>query len=29
VNNAAYKAGFAQTHAEYEKAYDILFVRLD
>jgi putative glutathione S-transferase len=29
LNNAVYKAGFAQTQAEYEKAYDILFNRLD
>jgi putative glutathione S-transferase len=29
VNNAVYKAGFAQTQAEYEKAYDLLFERLD
>ena len=29
VNNAVYKAGFAQTQAEYEKAYDLLFNRLD
>jgi putative glutathione S-transferase len=29
VNNAVYKAGFAQTQAEYEKAYDLLFARLD
>ncbi|MDR2098308.1 MAG: glutathione S-transferase C-terminal domain-containing protein [Spirochaetaceae bacterium] len=29
VNNAVYKAGFAQTQAEYEKAYDLLFGRLD
>jgi putative glutathione S-transferase len=29
VNNAVYKAGFAQTQAEYERAYDLLFNRLD
>jgi putative glutathione S-transferase len=29
VNNAVYKAGFAQSQAEYEKAYDLLFARLD
>jgi putative glutathione S-transferase len=29
VNNAVYKAGFAQSQAEYEKAYDLLFNRLD
>jgi putative glutathione S-transferase len=29
VNNAVYKAGFAQTQSEYEKAYDLLFNRLD
>jgi putative glutathione S-transferase len=29
VNNAVYKAGFAETQAEYEKAYDLLFNRLD
>ncbi|MDR2398010.1 MAG: glutathione S-transferase C-terminal domain-containing protein, partial [Spirochaetaceae bacterium] len=29
VNNGVYKAGFAQTQAEYEKAYDLLFARLD
>jgi putative glutathione S-transferase len=29
VNNAVYKAGFAETQAEYEKAYDLLFARLD
>jgi putative glutathione S-transferase len=29
VNNAVYKAGFAQTQAEYEKAYNLLFNRLD
>jgi putative glutathione S-transferase len=29
VNNAVYKAGFAQTQAEYEKAYSLLFNRLD
>jgi putative glutathione S-transferase len=29
VNNAVYKAGFAQNQAEYEKAYDLLFNRLD
>jgi putative glutathione S-transferase len=29
VNNGVYKAGFAQTQAEYEKAYDALFARLD
>jgi putative glutathione S-transferase len=29
VNNAVYKAGFAETQAEYEKAFDLLFNRLD
>jgi putative glutathione S-transferase len=29
VNNAVYQAGFAETQAEYEKAYDLLFARLD
>ncbi|MDR1095875.1 MAG: glutathione S-transferase C-terminal domain-containing protein [Spirochaetaceae bacterium] len=29
VNNAVYKAGFAQSQAEYERAYDLLFNRLD
>jgi putative glutathione S-transferase len=29
VNNAVYKAGFAETQGEYEKAYDLLFNRLD
>jgi putative glutathione S-transferase len=29
VNNAVYKAGFAETQGEYEKAYDLLFARLD
>jgi putative glutathione S-transferase len=29
VNNAVYKAGFAETQIEYEKAYDLLFARLD
>jgi putative glutathione S-transferase len=29
VNNAVYKAGFAQSQSEYEKAYDLLFARLD
>jgi putative glutathione S-transferase len=29
VNNAVYKAGFAQNQAEYEKAYELLFNRLD
>lgn len=29
VNNAVYKAGFAQTQEAYEKAYDLLFHRLD
>jgi putative glutathione S-transferase len=29
VNNAVYKAGFAQSQGEYEKAYDLLFARLD
>ena len=29
VNNAVYKAGFAETQPEYEKAYDLLFNRLD
>ncbi|MDR0759793.1 MAG: glutathione S-transferase C-terminal domain-containing protein [Treponema sp.] len=29
VNNAVYKAGFAQSQVEYEKAYDLLFNRLD
>jgi putative glutathione S-transferase len=29
VNNGVYKAGFAETQAEYEKAYDVLFTRLD
>jgi putative glutathione S-transferase len=29
VNNAVYKAGFAETQAEYEKNYDLLFKRLD
>ncbi len=29
VNNGVYKAGFAKTQEEYEKAYDALFARLD
>ncbi|MDR3303016.1 MAG: glutathione S-transferase C-terminal domain-containing protein [Treponema sp.] len=29
VNNAVYKAGFAETQTEYDKAYDLLFARLD
>jgi putative glutathione S-transferase len=29
VNNGVYKAGFAQSQAEYEKAYYVLFARLD
>ncbi|MDD2214645.1 MAG: glutathione S-transferase C-terminal domain-containing protein, partial [Oscillospiraceae bacterium] len=29
VNNGVYKAGFAESQAEYEKAYDQLFARLD
>ncbi|GAF39773.1 glutathione transferase [Agrilactobacillus composti DSM 18527 = JCM 14202] len=29
VNNGVYKAGFAQSQAAYEKAYDQLFYRLD
>jgi putative glutathione S-transferase len=29
VNNAVYKAGFAASQAEYEKAYDLLFARMD
>ena len=29
VNNGVYKAGFAETQQEYEKAYDALFARLD
>lgn len=29
VNNGVYKAGFAQSQEEYEKAYRILFARLD
>ncbi len=29
VNNGVYKAGFAQSQAAYEKAYDTLFARLD
>ena len=29
VNNGVYKAGFAQSQAAYEKAYDALFERLD
>lgn len=29
VNNGVYKAGFAQSQEEYEKAYDALFARLD
>jgi putative glutathione S-transferase len=29
VNNAVYRAGFAQTQGEYEDAYDVLFNRLD
>lgn len=29
VNNGVYKAGFAHTQAEYEKAYGTLFQRLD
>lgn len=29
VNNGVYKAGFAQSQAAYEQAYDTLFARLD
>jgi putative glutathione S-transferase len=29
VNNGVYKAGFAHAQAEYEKAYDLVFARLD
>jgi putative glutathione S-transferase len=29
VNNAVYKAGFAETQKEYEKNYELLFNRLD
>ena len=29
VNNGVYKAGFSQSQEAYEKAYDILFARLD
>jgi putative glutathione S-transferase len=29
VNNGVYKAGFAESQAEYEKAYDLVFARLD
>jgi len=29
VNNGVYKAGFATSQEEYEKAYDVLFKRLD
>lgn len=29
VNNGVYKAGFAHSQAAYEKAYDVLFARLD
>lgn len=29
VNNGVYKAGFAQSQAAYEQAYDVLFARLD
>lgn len=29
VNNGVYKAGFAITQEEYERAYDVLFARLD
>lgn len=29
VNNGVYKAGFAQSQEEYEKAYDLVFNRLD
>ncbi len=29
VNNGVYKAGFATAQEEYEKAYDVLFARLD
>lgn len=29
INNGVYKAGFAKSQAEYEKAYDVLFQRLD
>lgn len=29
VNNGVYKAGFAHTQAEYDKAYEVLFHRLD
>ncbi|WP_411044809.1 glutathione S-transferase family protein [Treponema sp. TIM-1] len=29
VNNAVYKAGFAESQKEYEKNYDLLFNRLD
>nr|WP_314459040.1 glutathione S-transferase C-terminal domain-containing protein [uncultured Clostridium sp.] len=29
INNGVYKAGFAKSQTEYEKAYDVLFQRLD
>jgi putative glutathione S-transferase len=29
VDNAVYKAGYAETQSEYEKAYDLFFARLD
>jgi putative glutathione S-transferase len=29
VNNGVYKAGFAESQEAYEKAYDVLFARLD
>ena len=29
INNGVYKAGFAKSQQEYEKAYDVLFQRLD
>jgi putative glutathione S-transferase len=29
VNNGVYKAGFANSQEEYEKAYDVVFARLD